>query len=83
MYAIRSYYAVPSVIYTDPEMAGVGMTLNEAQKKGIDAAEQTMSMNYSGRYMAENEAGQGIAKIVVDKKTKKLVGVHMISYNFV
>lgn len=75
---VMSYRAVPSVIYTDPEMAGVGMTLNEAQKKGIDAAEQTMSMNYSGRYMAENEAGQGIAKIVVDKKTKKLVGVHMI-----
>ena len=75
---VMKYNAIPSVIYTDPEIAGVGMTLKEAQQKGFDAAEQAISMNYSGRYMAENEAGQGIAKIVVDKDTKMLLGVHMI-----
>ncbi len=75
---VMSYRAVPSVIYTDPEVAGAGLTLKESQQRGIDAVEQAISMNYSGRYMAENEAGQGIAKIVVDKKTKKLIGVHMI-----
>jgi dihydrolipoamide dehydrogenase len=33
---------------------------------------------YSGRYMAENEGGDGICKVLVDKKYKKLIGVHMI-----
>ena len=35
-------------------------------------------MQYSGRYMAENERGDGICKVLVDKSTKKLIGVHMI-----
>ena len=36
-------------------------------------------MRYAGRYVAENEGGDGIIKIVVDKKWNKLIGVHMIA----
>ena len=36
-------------------------------------------MNYAGRYLAENEKGDGIIKLVVDKKWNKLIGVHMIA----
>lgn len=75
---VMKYNAVPAVIYTSPETASVGMTKSQAEKAGLDIIEQTISMNYSGRYMAENEAGQGIAKIVVEKKSQKLLGVHLI-----
>ena len=37
-----------------------------------------LPMQYSGRYVAENERGDGILKILVEKKSKGLIGVHMI-----
>jgi len=73
-----NYNSVPSVIYTDPEAASVGMTIGQAIQERLNAGEKTISMNYSGRYMAENEAGQGIAKIVYDKDTRALLGVHLL-----
>lgn len=72
------YQAIPSVIYTNPEVASVGITKDMADAFKMDVIEKSISMNYSGRYMAENEAGQGIAKVIVDKKTNTLVGVHII-----
>lgn len=73
------YKAIPSVIYTNPEVAGVGETETTAKEKGMDVTVKTITMNYSGRYMAENERGDGVIKIVVDNKWNKLVGVHMIA----
>ena len=72
------YDAVPSVIYTNPEVAGVGETLQSARKKGIAAREAVVSMLYSGRYVAENADTAGIAKIVVDREATRLLGAHMI-----
>lgn len=73
------YHAIPGVIYTNPEVAGVGETELTANQKGIDYTVKTVSMRYSGRYVAENEGGDGICKIIVDNKWKKLIGVHMIA----
>lgn len=72
------YNAIPGVIYTNPEVAGVGLTAKEAKEQGLDFIEKSITMNYAGRYLAENERGDGIIKIVVDKKWNKLIGVHMI-----
>lgn len=72
------YAAIPSVIYTSPEVAAVGETVHSAREKGMDVTEKTVSMNYSGRYMAENEGGRGICKIVVDNRLNTLCGVHII-----
>lgn len=72
------YEAIPSVIYTNPEVASVGETLESAKAKGMDAVCVNLTMRYSGRYVAENEGGDGIVKVVADKKTNRLVGVHMI-----
>jgi len=71
------YSAIPSVIYTNPEVAGVGETLESAREKGLNATETKLSMMYSGRYVAENEGGDGICKLVWDGK--RLIGVHMIA----
>ena len=71
------YRAIPSVIYTKPEVGCVGETVESAAKVGIKATEHTISLRYSGRYIAENEGGDGIVKIVVDEH-KCIIGVHMI-----
>lgn len=73
-----SYHAVPGVIYTNPEVAGVGETEQSAKQKGMDVTVKTISMRYAGRYVAENEGGDGIMKIIVDNKWNRLAGVHMI-----
>lgn len=75
---IMRYNAVPSVIYTNPEVAGIGETEATAKAKGIDVEKVVLTMKYSGRYVAENEQGNGICKILKDKKNQTLVGVHMI-----
>lgn len=72
------YEAVPSVIYTNPEVACVGETLASAQAKGMDVRAVTVSMRMSGRYMAETDGGNGIAKFIFDNHRRCLVGVHLI-----
>lgn len=73
-----SYSAIPGVIYTNPEVAGVGETEQTAKQKGLDVTVKSITMRYAGRYVAENEGGDGICKIIVDNKWNRLVGVHMI-----
>lgn len=71
------YRAIPAVIYTKPEVGTVGETLESAKAQGIDAKEHTLSLRYSGRYVAEVEGGDGIVKIITDEH-KTIIGVHMI-----
>jgi dihydrolipoamide dehydrogenase len=72
------YDAIPSVIYTDPEAAGVGETEASAADKGIGFETVRLPMTYSGRYSAENERGDGICKILADRRQRTVIGVHMI-----
>ena len=72
------YHANPSVIYTFPEIGSVGKTEEECKEKGIDYEVQKLSMRYSGRFVAENEGADGLCKIIVDKKRRTLLGVHLI-----
>jgi dihydrolipoamide dehydrogenase len=73
------YNAIPSVIYTNPEVAAVGETEETAKAKGFDIEVVNVTMKFSGRYVAENEDGDGICKLVIDKKYRTLLGVHMIA----
>lgn len=75
---VMRYQAIPAVIYTNPEVAGVGETEETAAKKGIRYKKSTVSMMYSGRYMAENTEYDGICKVLVEEKTDKIIGVHML-----
>ncbi len=72
------YNAIPAVIYTNPEVSVIGETEESARQKGMDVEMVKISMRYSGRYVAENEGGRGIIKIVLDKKHRTLKGAHMI-----
>lgn len=72
-----NYNSIPSVIYTNPEVASVGETQESVKAKGLDAKVESFTMNYSGRYIAENEGGDGIVKLIIDKKHRTILGVHM------
>ncbi|MDR0325198.1 MAG: NAD(P)/FAD-dependent oxidoreductase [Oscillospiraceae bacterium] len=71
-----NYSAIPSVIYTNPEAAGIGETLESAKAKGFDARETRLPMQYSGRFMAENEGGTGLCKLVW--QDGRLIGAHLL-----
>ena len=72
------YHANPSVIYTMPEVASVGLTEQECKEKGREVEIKKLSMMYSGRFVAENEGADGLCKIIVDKKTRLILGIHLI-----
>ena len=73
-----NYNAIPAVIYTNPEVASVGETTESVKEKGLDARVETVTLKYSGRYIAENEHGNGVVKLIIDNKHNNLLGVHMI-----
>ena len=72
------YRAVPSVVYTNPEMASVGETEQSAREKGMDVQVVKLPMEYAGRYVAENEEGGGLCKMVVSRDTHAIVGAQLL-----
>lgn len=75
---VMRYNAVPSVIYTNPEVGCVGETEESCQAKDMACKVANISMNYSGRYMAENAGGDGIIKVLADPVRNRLIGCHII-----
>ena len=73
-----NYNSIPSVIYTNPEVASVGETTETVKEMGLDASVETLTLKYSGRYIAENEHGNGILKVITDNKHHNIIGLHMI-----
>ena len=72
------YEAIPGVVYTNPEVAGVGLTEDQAKASGKEYTVLKLPMAYSGRFVAENEGGEGLCKIIVGKKHHEVLGVHML-----
>ena len=67
-----NYEAIPRATYTDPEVASVGLQLDQARERGIDAAELTADLATSAKgYTVE---AKGFLSIVVDRQARKLVG---------
>ena len=72
------YNAIPGVVYTNPEVAGVGVTEAEAAQRGLDYTVLKLPMAYSGRFVAENERGEGLCKVIVGRQYHEVLGVHML-----
>jgi dihydrolipoamide dehydrogenase len=68
---------IPAVIFTDPEIASVGLSMDEAKKAGFEPVEGKFPFAASGRAMSLNET-EGWCKVIADAKTDKVLGVHMI-----
>ena len=73
-----AYNAIPSVVYTNPEIASVGITEAQAEAMSIPVEVKKLPMTFSGRFMAENEGETGLCKMIVDAKNHSVLGVHMI-----
>ena len=73
-----AYNAIPSVVYTNPEIASVGITEQQAAELNITPEVRTLPMTFSGRFMAENEGETGLCKVILDAKNKSILGVHCI-----
>lgn len=73
-----AYNAIPSVVYTNPEIASVGITEAQATEMNIPVEVRKLPMTFSGRFMAENEGETGLCKMIVDAKNHSVLGVHMI-----
>lgn len=72
-----SYRIVPNILYTDPEIACVGETPESARSKGYEVKTVSLPMQYSGRYVAETEDGNGICTLVYDAKNDRLLGAQV------
>ncbi len=72
------YNAIPGVVYTNPEVSGVGLTEEMATATGIPFEVQKLPMTYVGRFIAENESFNGLCKVLIGKKYGEILGVHMI-----
>jgi dihydrolipoamide dehydrogenase len=67
------FSAIPRVVYTDPETAAVGLRLDQAQERGIDALEETIDLPRTSKgYIVEADLGH--VSIVVDRANKIVVG---------
>ncbi|MCA1805878.1 MAG: FAD-dependent oxidoreductase [Xanthomonadaceae bacterium] len=66
------------VIFTRPEAAFVGLSLDQAKARGIDAVEVKVPMNIDAKAMINNEL-HGMIKIVADKQSHRIVGVHLLA----
>jgi dihydrolipoamide dehydrogenase len=74
-----NYDVIPSIIYTNPELAGVGLTEDDAKEKGIDVRIGKFPFRANGRALA-NEDAEGLVKFVADAKTDRILGAHILQH---
>jgi dihydrolipoamide dehydrogenase len=72
-----NYKLIPNVVYTWPEVAGVGYTEEELKADGKEYKTGTFPMRALGRARASGDT-HGLVKILADKETDEILGVHMI-----
>jgi len=68
---------VPAVIFTDPEIATVGLNEREAKNKGIKTKMGKFPFSLSSRAMTKNET-EGFVKVIANEKNSKIIGVQII-----
>lgn len=74
-----NYDAIAGIIYTNPELAGVGLTEDQAKEKGIDYRVGKFPFRANGRAVA-NEELDGMVKFVADAKTDRILGAHILQH---
>lgn len=72
-----NYGTIPNIVFTRPELAQVGLSEEEAKDKGLEYKVGKYYYKGSGRAKTMNES-DGLVKIIADKKTDRLIGVHIV-----
>src|ERR1035438_10553569 len=73
------YQAIPSVIYTHPEVSSVGRTEEEVKALGIEYKKSVVPMAGAGRFLGEHEGGTGMEKILAGARVGGILGGHAIA----
>ncbi len=73
-----NYDVIPNVIYTEPEIASVGLTEAAAKEQGIEFKSGKFNLMANGRAIA-SDGTDGFVKVVADKETDRILGVQIIS----
>src|SRR5207247_6346635 len=74
-----NYDAIAGIIYTNPELAGVGLTEDEAKEKGIDYRIGKFPFRANSRALC-NAGVDGMVKFVADAKTDRVLGADMLEH---
>ena len=72
------YTVLPTAVFTDPELAGVGLTEEQAKEEGFDV--ETVTNQYVKRF-SYIDAKHGLFKIVFDRGSRRVLGLHVTSRN--
>ncbi len=75
-----NYDVIPNVIYTEPEVASVGITESEAKERNIETRVGKFPFAANGRALA-NDAPDGMVKVIADAETDRLLGVQILGQN--
>ena len=74
-----NYDVIPGIIYTNPELAGVGATEDFAKEKGMKVRIGKFPFRANGRAVA-NEDVEGVVKFVADAETDRILGAHILAH---
>ncbi|HGY57397.1 MAG TPA: mercury(II) reductase [Caldithrix abyssi] len=74
----RDYTALPWVVFTDPQVAGVGPDEEQAKQQGIEAESAVLPLDYVPRALAARDT-RGVIKLIRDKKTDRLIGARILA----
>ena len=74
-----NYDVIPGIIYTNPELAGVGLTEDLAKEKGMKVRIGKFPFRANGRAVA-NEDVEGVVKFVADAETDRILGASILSH---
>lgn len=77
---VKDYRAIPSICFTDPEIATVGYTLAEAKEAGIKASSATFPMQANGRALSLNET-KGFVRVIFEEETELILGAQIAGVN--
>lgn len=72
------YLSVPHAIFTEPELGSVGLTEEEALKRGYEVEVRTLEFSEVPRAMLSLRT-EGLVKMVVEKRTRRILGVHILA----
>jgi dihydrolipoamide dehydrogenase len=72
-----NYMSIPNVVYTHPEVAGVGLTEDEAKQRGLKIKIGTASFKANGRARCLGYS-EGMVKVIAEAESNRIIGVHMI-----
>lgn len=72
------YSAVPAAIFTEPELATVGLSQEEAQSRGLEIKAGEFPLQANGRALTL-DGPEGLVRVIADKKTDEVLGAHLLA----